>query len=60
MGIIDKSIIEKCILPHLIIGTRGYETTGPLMEIVECISIALKRVANGVSYLQNSSLRTKC
>ena len=42
MGIIDKAMIEKWILPHLIIGTRGFETTVPLTEIVECILHRLK------------------
>lgn len=42
MGIIDKSMIEKWILPHLIVGTRGFGTTAPLVEIVECILPRLK------------------
>ncbi|GAB3548358.1 transposase [Spirosoma fluminis] len=42
MGIIDKAMIEKWILPHLSIGTRGFETTVPLSEIVECIFHRLK------------------
>ena len=42
MGIIDKAMIEKWILPHLTIGTRGFETTVPLTEIVECIFHRLK------------------
>ncbi len=35
-------MIEKWILPHLPIGTRGFETTVPLTEIVECIFHRLK------------------
>lgn len=42
MGIMDKAMIEKWILPHLTIGTRGFETTVPLTEIVECIFHRLK------------------
>ena len=42
MGIIDKAMIENWILPHLTIGTRGFETTVPLTEIVECIFHRLK------------------
>ena len=42
MGIIDKSMIEKWILPHLTVGTRGFETTVPMVEIVECILHRLK------------------
>jgi len=42
MGIIDKAMIEKWILPHLTVGTRGFDTTVPLIEIVECIFHRLK------------------
>jgi len=35
-------MIEEWILPHLTIGTRGFETTVPLTEIVECIFYRLK------------------
>jgi transposase len=42
MGIIDKAMIEKWILPHLTVGTRGFETTVPMVEIVECIFHRLK------------------
>lgn len=38
----DKAMIETWILPHLTIGTRGFETTVPLTEIVECIFHRLK------------------
>ena len=42
MGIMDKSMIEKWILPHLPPGTRGFDTTVPLIEIVACIFHRLK------------------
>jgi transposase len=42
MGIISKDMIEKWILPHLPVGSRGFETTVPLTEIVECILYGLK------------------
>jgi hypothetical protein len=42
MGILNKSTIEKCILPHSTIGERGFETTAPLIEVVECILHRLK------------------
>jgi transposase len=42
MGILNKSTIEKWILPHLTIGERGFETTVPLIEVVECILHRLK------------------
>lgn len=42
MGIISKAMIETWILPQLTIGQRGFETTVPLTEIVECIFHRLK------------------
>ena len=42
MEIISKAMIETWILPQLTIGQRGFETTGPLAEIVECIFHRLK------------------
>jgi transposase len=42
MGIIDKTIIETWILPQLTVGERGFATTVPLTEIVECIFHRLK------------------
>lgn len=42
MGILNKSTIEKWVLPHLPIGERGFETTVPLIEIVEGIFHRLK------------------
>ncbi len=47
MGTLSKSTtvrraIEKWILPHLPLGKRGFETTVPIVEIVECILYRLK------------------
>lgn len=42
MGIMNKAMLEKWILPHLTIGKRGFETTVPLIEVVECIFHRLK------------------
>lgn len=42
MGILNKCTIEKWLLPHLTVGERGFETTVPLIEIVECILHRLK------------------
>lgn len=42
MGIIDKAMIETWILPQLTIGQRGFETTVPLTEVIECIFHRLK------------------
>lgn len=42
MGIMDKAMIEKWVLPHLTLGTRGFDTTVPLTEIVGCIFHRLK------------------
>ena len=35
-------MIETWVLPHLTIGTRGFDTTVPLTEIAECIFYRLK------------------
>lgn len=35
-------MIETWIIPHLTVGTRGFETTVSLIEIVECIFHRLK------------------
>lgn len=42
MGILNKSTIERWILPHLTIGERGFETTVPLAEVVKAIFHRLK------------------
>jgi transposase len=42
MGIVNKDMIEKWVLPHLPLGSRGFGTTVPLTEIVECIFYRLK------------------
>lgn len=41
-GILNKSTIEKWILPHLTIAERGFETTVPLTEVVKAIFHRLK------------------
>ncbi len=42
MGILSKDIIEKWILPHLLVGKRGFSIRVPLEELVECILHRLK------------------
>lgn len=42
MRIMSKDMIEKWIIPPLPIGARGFETTLPLAEIVDCIFYRLK------------------
>lgn len=42
MEILNKDTIETWILPHLTIGTRGFETIVPLTEIVLAIFYRLK------------------
>lgn len=42
MGIMDKGMIETWVLPHLTVGLRGFDTTVPLTQIVECIFHRLK------------------
>lgn len=42
MGIMSKDMIEKWIIPYLTVGERGFESTVPLTEIVECIFHRLK------------------
>jgi transposase len=42
MGILNKSTIETWILPHLTVGERGFETTVPLIEVVDAILHRLK------------------
>jgi transposase len=42
MGILSKDMIQKWILPQLPVGSRGFETTAPLTEVVECILYRLK------------------
>lgn len=42
MGIMDKDMIIKWILPHLTVGSRGFGPTAPLEEIVEAIFYRLK------------------
>jgi transposase len=42
MGILSKNTIETWILPHLTVGSRGFDPTVPVIEIVEAISYRLK------------------
>ena len=42
MGILCKTTIDTWILPHLTVGSRGFDPTVPLFEIVEAISYRLK------------------
>jgi transposase len=42
MGILSKSTIETWILPHLTVGSRGFDPTVPIDEIVEAILHRLK------------------
>lgn len=42
MGILDKSTIEKWIIPHLTVGSRGFSPRVPLVEIVSAILYRLK------------------
>ena len=42
MEILSKATIETCILPHLTVGTRGFEPKVPLYQIVMLILYRLK------------------
>ena len=42
IGTIDKDMIEKCIIPHLVKGKRGFAPTVPLTSIVSAILYRLK------------------
>lgn len=42
MGILDKNTIEKWIVPHLTVGSRGFSPKVPLVEIVSVILYRLK------------------
>jgi hypothetical protein len=42
MGILSKNNIETWILPHLIVGSRGFDPTVPMNEIIEAINYRLK------------------
>ena len=56
MRILSKNIIEKCIVPHLSKGSRGFEPKAPIVEIIEAILYHLKTGYNGESYRQESFL----
>jgi hypothetical protein len=42
MGILSKHTIEKWIIPHLTVGSRSFDPTVPIYEIVEAILPRLK------------------
>ncbi len=42
MRMLSKNTIEKWIIPHLSVGSRGFEPTVPLSELVEAILYRLK------------------
>ena len=42
MSVLSKDIIEKWIIPHLIVGSRGPKIKVPMTEIVEAIFYRLK------------------
>ena len=50
MGILSKDMIEKWIIPHLPVGSRGFEMTVPLTQIVQCIMYRLKLSMARIAY----------
>ena len=42
MGILSKNTIDTWIIPHLTVGSRGFDPTVPIYEIVEAILHRLK------------------
>lgn len=42
MGILSKNTIETWIIPHLTVGSRGFDPTVPIHEIIEAILHRLK------------------
>ena len=42
MGILSKSTIDTWIIPHLTVGSRGFDPTVPIHEIIEAILYRLK------------------
>lgn len=42
MDLLSKDMIDKWILPHLPAGKRGFATSVPVVELVECIFYRLK------------------
>ena len=55
-GVLSKNTMEKWIIPHLSVGSRGFEPKVFFVELVEAISIVLKQVVNGGNCQQKSSL----
>ena len=46
MGILSKSTIDTWIIPHLTVGSRGFDPTVPIHEIIEAILHRLKTGCN--------------
>ena len=46
MGILSKSTIDMWIIPHLTVGSRGFDPTVPIHEIIEAILHRLKTGCN--------------
>jgi transposase len=42
MGILSKNTIDTWIIPHLTVGSRGFDPTVPIHEIIEAILHRLK------------------
>ena len=42
MGILSRNTIETWIIPHLTVGSRGFDPTVPIHEIIEAILHRLK------------------
>lgn len=42
MGILSKNTIDRWIIPHLTVGSRGFAPRVPIHEIVEAILYRLK------------------
>jgi transposase len=42
MGVLNKDIIETWIIPHLTVGSRGFEPTVSVEEIINAIFYRLK------------------
>ena len=46
MGIFSKNTIDTWIIPHLTVGSRGFDPTVPIHEIIEAILHRLKTGCN--------------
>ena len=45
MGILSRNTVETWIIPHLTVGSRGFDPTVPIHEIIEAILHHLKTVS---------------